>query len=394
MRNNLVGAGFNIGANALMITFVGITAAAGVRVATYGLMLFLNHRSCVRRGLAPSLSEVFTGRIPRVVTRPRTGVAAVRDVPEDYYRRLHEVDTRHWWHLGMRSVAEALLAGRLHGALLDAGCGTGGFLAWAASTGAFTRLCGIDLERRGRPARARDGAGRRAARSAARPHPVRRRGVRPRRLARRPPARARSRARREPRGSFAGCCARVGRCSCARTATAVPVACATTGAPTTPQALAADLRRAGFAVRRVTYANARAVARRPRRGAEDPRRRRTRPAGSRPSRDGAKAAVGRALLELEARLVAQGGRAAVRAHPVRARRAGGPALIAAAPAPWDALAERYDSAYDDPRRRGRLVRARLDAGPVAAPGRRRAGRSTPAWAAAASWRRSTATAGR
>ena len=67
MRNNLVGAGFNIGANALMIAFVGITAAAGVRVATYGLMLFLNHRSCVRRGLAPSLSEVFTGRIPRVL---------------------------------------------------------------------------------------------------------------------------------------------------------------------------------------------------------------------------------------------------------------------------------------------------------------------------------------
>jgi hypothetical protein len=50
-----------------MITFVGITAAAGVRIATYGLMLFLNHRSCVRRGLAPSLSEVFTGRIPRVL---------------------------------------------------------------------------------------------------------------------------------------------------------------------------------------------------------------------------------------------------------------------------------------------------------------------------------------
>ena len=60
MNNNLVGAGFNIGANVLLITFVGITAAAGVRVATYGLMLFLNHRSCVRRGLAPSLSEVFT----------------------------------------------------------------------------------------------------------------------------------------------------------------------------------------------------------------------------------------------------------------------------------------------------------------------------------------------
>src|SRR5262245_23996825 len=69
----------------------------------------------------------------------------MRDVPDDYYRRLHEVDAGHWWHLGMRSLAGALLDGRMHGALLDAGCGTGGFLAWAASTGAFTRLCGIDL---------------------------------------------------------------------------------------------------------------------------------------------------------------------------------------------------------------------------------------------------------
>jgi SAM-dependent methyltransferase len=69
----------------------------------------------------------------------------MRDVPGDYYRRLHEVDTRHWWHLGMRSAAVALLDGRLHGSLLDAGCGTGGFLAWAAEQGTFSRLCGIDL---------------------------------------------------------------------------------------------------------------------------------------------------------------------------------------------------------------------------------------------------------
>ena len=66
-------------------------------------------------------------------------------VPADYYRRLHEVDRRHWWQLGMRSMAEALLAGRTRGALLDAGCGTGGFLAWAAETGRFTRLCGVDV---------------------------------------------------------------------------------------------------------------------------------------------------------------------------------------------------------------------------------------------------------
>jgi SAM-dependent methyltransferase len=69
----------------------------------------------------------------------------VQDVPANYYRRLHEVDTCHWWHLGMRSIEEALLAGRMGGSLLDAGCGTGGFLVWAAAAGAFTRLCGIDI---------------------------------------------------------------------------------------------------------------------------------------------------------------------------------------------------------------------------------------------------------
>jgi SAM-dependent methyltransferase len=69
----------------------------------------------------------------------------VQDVPADYYRRLHEVDTHHWWHLGMRSIEAALLAGRMGGSVLDAGCGTGGFLAWAAASGAFTRLCGVDI---------------------------------------------------------------------------------------------------------------------------------------------------------------------------------------------------------------------------------------------------------
>ncbi len=69
----------------------------------------------------------------------------MRDVPADYYRRLHEVDSRHWWHLGMREIEAALLRGRLHGSVLDAGCGTGGFLAWAAVRGTFSRLAGVDI---------------------------------------------------------------------------------------------------------------------------------------------------------------------------------------------------------------------------------------------------------
>jgi SAM-dependent methyltransferase len=79
--------------------------------------------------------------------RPLT-FPAVKDVPGDYYRRLHEVDTTHWWHLGMRRIEAALLGDRLRvssQSLLDAGCGTGGFLAWAAEVGAFDRLCGADV---------------------------------------------------------------------------------------------------------------------------------------------------------------------------------------------------------------------------------------------------------
>jgi O-antigen/teichoic acid export membrane protein len=68
MRNNIAGAVFFLAGNALLIPLVGITGAAGVRVATYALMLLVNHNACVGRGLAPSLAEVFSGRLPRLVT--------------------------------------------------------------------------------------------------------------------------------------------------------------------------------------------------------------------------------------------------------------------------------------------------------------------------------------
>jgi hypothetical protein len=67
MHNNIVGTVFYVVVNAIVITWVGISAAAGVRVATYAMLLLLNHNACVRRGLAPSLSAVFAGRFPRVV---------------------------------------------------------------------------------------------------------------------------------------------------------------------------------------------------------------------------------------------------------------------------------------------------------------------------------------
>ena len=70
---------------------------------------------------------------------------AMPNVPEDYYRRLHEAEEQHWWSVGMRRIGASLLEGRLHGALLDAGCGTGGLLAWARTQGTFERLCGVDV---------------------------------------------------------------------------------------------------------------------------------------------------------------------------------------------------------------------------------------------------------
>jgi PST family polysaccharide transporter/O-antigen flippase len=58
MGNNIVGALFAVGACAAVIPWLGIDGAAGVRVATYALVLGLNHRSCVRNHLAPSVLAV------------------------------------------------------------------------------------------------------------------------------------------------------------------------------------------------------------------------------------------------------------------------------------------------------------------------------------------------
>jgi O-antigen/teichoic acid export membrane protein len=72
MRNNVVGAAFYLGANAAAITLIGIDGAAAVRVATYALMVVLNHRACVSRGLAPPLSTVLARNAARA-TPERSG---------------------------------------------------------------------------------------------------------------------------------------------------------------------------------------------------------------------------------------------------------------------------------------------------------------------------------
>jgi len=68
---------------------------------------------------------------------------------EDYYRRIYEVEERHWWHRGMRYIADALLDPFLpHGkrlAILDAGCGTGGTFGWLERKGVSGFAVGVDF---------------------------------------------------------------------------------------------------------------------------------------------------------------------------------------------------------------------------------------------------------
>lgn len=68
-------------------------------------------------------------------------------VPEDYYRRIFDAERRHFWYRGMWAHAAALLRERMHagGRLLDAGCGTGGFLRFALEEGAFDHVAGTDI---------------------------------------------------------------------------------------------------------------------------------------------------------------------------------------------------------------------------------------------------------
>ena len=68
-------------------------------------------------------------------------------LPPDYYERIREVERTHWWHRGMRELTASLLRDRLRPGvdLLDAGCGTGGFLRWAVDTAHPARACGVDI---------------------------------------------------------------------------------------------------------------------------------------------------------------------------------------------------------------------------------------------------------
>ena len=77
---------------------------------------------------------------------PATALAP--GIPADYYDRIFEHEERHWWYRGMRELSAALLGDRLDrpgASVLDAGCGTGGFLRWLLDRGSFAAAAGVDI---------------------------------------------------------------------------------------------------------------------------------------------------------------------------------------------------------------------------------------------------------
>jgi O-antigen/teichoic acid export membrane protein len=68
MRNNLIGAAFNIVANCVAVPLAGITGVAAVAVASEALILILMYRSAVSLNVAPSIeSMLHRERVPATV---------------------------------------------------------------------------------------------------------------------------------------------------------------------------------------------------------------------------------------------------------------------------------------------------------------------------------------
>lgn len=70
------------------------------------------------------------------------------EFPPGYHERLYIIERDHWWHRAMRDLSGAMLTpwlARGDQALLDAGCGTGGFLRWVLDTGTLRFASGIDV---------------------------------------------------------------------------------------------------------------------------------------------------------------------------------------------------------------------------------------------------------
>ncbi len=79
-------------------------------------------------------------------------MAGPRVLTPAYYQRLAEIEERHWWALGLRAIATAVvdraIGARRLARVLDAGCGTGLTLTWLQRYAA-TPAVGLDLAREG-----------------------------------------------------------------------------------------------------------------------------------------------------------------------------------------------------------------------------------------------------
>lgn len=65
-----------------------------------------------------------------------------------YYQRIAELERDHWWHVGMRRIAAAMVRLASPGPfprILDAGCGTGGALEWAQASFGPSAISGVDI---------------------------------------------------------------------------------------------------------------------------------------------------------------------------------------------------------------------------------------------------------
>lgn len=68
---------------------------------------------------------------------------------QSYFQLLHDVEEHHWWSLGMRDIADALIQTHFEGRedldILDAGCGTGITLGWLQRYSRHKPVEGIDV---------------------------------------------------------------------------------------------------------------------------------------------------------------------------------------------------------------------------------------------------------
>ena len=68
-------------------------------------------------------------------------------VPDDYYSRIYDAEREHAWYWGMWAISAVLLGERMGAGarVLDAGCGTGGYLRFLLDRGQFSSAAGTDL---------------------------------------------------------------------------------------------------------------------------------------------------------------------------------------------------------------------------------------------------------